>query len=102
MIARIWHGVTPAAKADEYVQFLNRTGVRDYRATEGNLSVHVLRRIEGDESHFLIMTLWESEEAIKKFAGEAVEQARYYPEDREFLLEFEEKVTHYQVVASAP
>lgn len=36
MIARIWHGITPASKADEYVEYINKTGIRDYRATAGN------------------------------------------------------------------
>ncbi len=98
MIARIWHGVTPAAKADEYVEYLNRTGLPDYRATEGNRGAYLLHRIEGDEAHFITLTFWDSIESIKKFAGEDVEQARYYPEDKEFLLEFEPTVKHYQVM----
>jgi heme-degrading monooxygenase HmoA len=102
MIARIWHGVTPKSKADEYVEFLNKTGVKDYRATEGNLGTYVLRRIDGEQAHFLTLTFWDSVEAIKKFAGKEYEKARYYPEDKDYLLEFEEKVMHYEVVVSAP
>lgn len=101
MIARIWHGITPKSKADEYVEFLNKTGVKDYRATEGNLAAYVLRRIEGERAHFLTLTFWDSVESIKKFAGEDYEKARYYPEDKDFLLEFEEKVAHYEVMVSA-
>lgn len=101
MIARIWHGVTPKTKADEYVEFLHKTGVKDYRATEGNLGVYVLLRFEGDEAHFLTLTFWDSVDSIKKFAGEDYEKARYYPEDKDYLLAFEEKVSHYDVVFSA-
>jgi len=102
MIARLWHGMTLASKADEYLEYLDKTGIQDYRATEGNLSVQLLRRIEGEQAHFLIITLWESVEAIKKFAGEEYEKSRYYPEDQEFLLEFEEQVVHYEVMSSQP
>ena len=102
MIARLWHGITAASKADEYLEYLDKTGIQDYRATEGNLSVQLLRRIEGEQAHFLIITLWESVEAIKKFAGEEYEKSRYYPEDQEFLLEFEEQVVHYEVMSSQP
>jgi heme-degrading monooxygenase HmoA len=101
MIARIWHGVTLASKADEYVEYVNKTGIRDYRATAGNLGIHFLRRIEGVQAHFLTLTFWDSIESIKKFAGEEYEKARYYPEDKDFLLEFEEKVAHYEVMFSA-
>ncbi len=98
MIARTWHGVTEAVKADEYLDYLNKTGVPEYRATQGNLGVYVLRRIEGNKAHFLLITLWESEEAIKRFAGSEIEKARYYPEDEQFLLELEPSTTHYEVL----
>jgi heme-degrading monooxygenase HmoA len=98
MIARTWHGITDASKADEYFDYLNKTGVTEYRATQGNLGVYVLRRIEGNKAHFLLLTLWESEEAIKRFAGSNMEKAKYYPEDEQFLLELEPTVTHYEVM----
>jgi heme-degrading monooxygenase HmoA len=99
VIARMWHGVTAADRADEYLDYLNRTGVPDYRETEGNRGVYVLRRIEGDEAHFLTVSFWGSIEEVKAFAGSDPEKARYYPEDEEFLLEFEPQVKHYDVVA---
>jgi heme-degrading monooxygenase HmoA len=104
MIARAWHGRVPAAKADAYYAYLLRTGLTDYAATPGNRGVYVFRRIEGDVAHFLLTTLWESVEAIKRFAGEEYERARYYPEDDDFLLEREPFVTHYEVLLapSAP
>ncbi len=98
MVARIWHGITAASKSDEYVNYLNKTGVPDYRAKEGNQGVYVLRRLEGDKVHFLFLSLWESSEAIKKFAGEEIEKARYYPEDEKFLLELEPTVSHYEIL----
>jgi heme-degrading monooxygenase HmoA len=98
MIARTWHGIVPAEKADEYYEFLQKSGIHDYKATEGNRGVFVLRRIEGDVCHFLLVTLWESMEAIKRFAGDKPELAHYYPEDKAFLLEFEEFVTHYDAL----
>ena len=79
---------------------MNKTGVRDYQAVEGNLGVRFLRRIEGDEAHFLTVTFWDSVESIKKFVGEEYEKARYYPEDAAYLLEFEEKVAYYEVMFS--
>ncbi len=99
MIARIWHGVTPSEKSDEYLEYLNRTGVPDYRSTEGNRAVYVLRRIEEDLAHFLTLTLWDDVEDVKRFAGPDPNKAKYYPEDEEFLLGFEPTVEHYEVVA---
>ncbi|CAG0962034.1 hypothetical protein ANRL3_00939 [Anaerolineae bacterium] len=98
MIARIWHGVTPATKADEYVEYLNKTGLPDYAATEGNRGVYLLRNIEGGQAHFITLTFWDSRQAIEKFAGAEIEKAKYYPDDAKFLLEFEPFVQHYEVM----
>jgi heme-degrading monooxygenase HmoA len=100
MIARTWHGAVPADKADDYHRFLLRTGVPDYRGTPGNRGVFVLRRAEGEVAHFLLLTLWDSWDAIRAFAGDDVERARYYPEDPDFLLELEPTVTHYEVLTA--
>jgi heme-degrading monooxygenase HmoA len=94
IITRIWHGTTRAEHADEYLEFLIKTGVTDYKATEGNLSVEIWRRVEGDVCHFWTVTKWDSFENIKKFAGEDYEKAKYYEEDKQYLLEFEPHVTH--------
>ena len=101
MLARIWHGVTSAEKADEYLDYLNRTGMPDYRATRGNCGAFVLRRVDGELAHFLTLSLWDSLESIKRFAGNDYERARYYAEDGEFLLEFEPTVQHYEYYANA-
>ena len=98
MIARSWHGAVPTERADEYYRYLQRTGIPDYRATPGNRGVYLLRRTEGAITHFLLLTLWESWEAIRAFAGDDVERARYYPEDESFLLKLEPTVSHYEVL----
>ena len=102
MIARTWHGIVRAADAERYHAYLEATGLPDYRKTPGNRGVYVLRRAEGDVVHFLLLTLWESWEAIRAFAGDEPERARYYPEDERFLLELEPTVTHYDVLDTIP
>lgn len=97
MIARIWHGKTPVNKAADYLNFLRKTGIPDYKSTTGNLGVYILRQVDRDQAHFLTLTFWESIDAIKLFAGEEFERARYYPEDKDFLLEFEPNVQHYEL-----
>jgi heme-degrading monooxygenase HmoA len=100
MICRIWHGRTKLAKADEYEEFLKVRALPDYRSVPGNLDVFVMRRDEGDVTHFLTLSHWESEDAIRAFAGDDLLKAKYYPEDRDFLLEFEPTVQHFVITAS--
>ena len=98
MIVRMWHGRVPTSKAEAYRQFTNGRAIPDYQSVDGNLSVYVLERQEGQVTHFITLTFWESLEAIKAFAGDNVEAAKYYPEDKDYLLEFEPTVVHYEVV----
>lgn len=98
MITRIWHGRVPASKAKAYREFLNARAIPDYQSVDGNISVHILERAEGEVTHFITLTFWKDMQSIKAFAGEDAETAKYYPEDKDFLLEFEPKVVHYEVV----
>ena len=102
MIARIWHGRVPAEKADRYHAYLLKTGVEDYRATPGNRGAYVMRRVEDQVAHFELLTFWDSVDAIKAFAGDDYERARYYAEDDEFLMEREPHVTHLEVLYGSP
>jgi heme-degrading monooxygenase HmoA len=96
MITRIWHGRTTVAKADEYLDLMRSIAIPDYRATPGNIGAYALRRIEGDVAHFLMVTFWESEAAIRAFAGDDINVAKYYAFDKNFLLEMEPASTHYE------
>lgn len=98
MIARTWHGRVPASKADAYEAFLHRTGLADIAATPGNRGLIVLRRTMDGVTQFVLTSLWDSVEAIQRFAGEEYARARYYDEDDDYLLEREPFVTHYDVI----
>lgn len=100
MIARTWHGRVPAAKATAYEAYLHRTGLAGIAATPGNRGLLLLARTTGDVTHFLLTSLWDSLDAIKRFAGEDYTRARYYEEDDDFLLEREELVTHHDVLVA--
>lgn len=99
MIARSWDGVTRAAQADEYAEYLRRTGFKDLSATGGNRGVYVFRRQEGDSARFRVLSFWDSMDGIRAFAGNDPERARYYPEDERFLARLDPNVEHFEVVA---
>jgi heme-degrading monooxygenase HmoA len=98
-ILRIWRGATKRERGDEYVDYLNETGLRDYRETQGNLGALLLRRDDGELARFTTLSLWSSLDDIRAFAGDDIEQARYYPDDELFLVEHEDIVEHHEVVA---
>jgi heme-degrading monooxygenase HmoA len=95
----MWHGRVPTSKARAY---RDARAIPDYQSVSGNLGVYILEREEGEVTHFITLTMWVSLDAIKRFAGDDIEVAKYYPEDRDFLLEFEPRVVHHHVVGQAP
>jgi heme-degrading monooxygenase HmoA len=98
MIARTWRGATSADDADAYLEYLHETGLAEFRRTEGNRGALALRKIEGNRAEFVILSLWDSEEAIRRFAGEDISKAVFYPEDERFLIERDNDVSHYEVL----
>jgi len=100
MIARIWHGVVPEEKANEYSEYLMRAWISDLKKDKGSKGVYVFRRQDAGKTHFRVISLWDSYDSIKRFAGEDYQLARYNPEDKDYLLELEKYVTHYDVVFS--
>jgi heme-degrading monooxygenase HmoA len=101
MIARIWHGKTHVDDLERYSEFLKEVAIPDYKAIAGNKGCTFLRRVENNEAHFTLITFWDSVDSIKQFAGKDYEKAKYYPEDKQFLLDFEDKVEHYEVFKKA-
>jgi heme-degrading monooxygenase HmoA len=95
-ITRVWHGITQAQHAEVYQKYIEDTGMREYKAVKGNLSAKLWKRIEGDRCHFFTVTEWDSYESIIQFAGKDFAKAKYYPDDKKYLLEFEENVSHFE------
>ena len=99
MIARIWTGRTKRRDAESYHEYVTRTGVTALNGTPGNLGTWLLRRVDGETAEFTVISLWESMETVRNFAGPATEKAVYYPEDKRYLLELDPLVRHYEVLS---
>ena len=95
--ARIWRGAVRRQDGDAYAQYMEKTGLAEYRDTPGNLSATMLRRDLEERTEFVMYTTWESMDAVKAFAGDDPERAVFYPEDDRFLIERDLTVAHYDV-----
>ena len=94
MIVRIWHGRTRTSEAEAYRQFVIQTGISDYISSKGNLRAQIWQRGEGDVTHIWTVSWWKDLESIKAFAGDEIENPKYYDEGKNYLLEFESSVIH--------
>jgi heme-degrading monooxygenase HmoA len=100
VIARTWRGATRAEDAETYAEYIRQTGLAEYAATPGNRGAFLLYRIDRDRAEVLTLSLWESLDAIRGFAGDDVERAVFYPEDDRYLVERDLVARHYVVAAA--
>jgi len=102
MVARTWWGATHSDDAAEYLDYLRETGLAEYARIPGHRRTLTLRRIHQDRAEFLIVTLWDSMDAVRQFAGDVPERAVFYPEDDRYLVARDDHVTHFEVVDIQP
>ena len=100
MVARVWTGTTQSADADKYLTHLTRKIFPEMRTLEGNAGAWVLRRPVGDTMEFIVMTLWQSRDAIRAFAGDNIEVAVVPPEAQALLAAWDPHATHYDVLVA--
>jgi len=98
MIMRIWRGITPKDQGDAYLEHLQQTALQALARQPGQHGAWVLRRVQGDRCEFQLLTLWDSMDALRTFAGAEPERAIYFAEDDKFLLDMEPLVRLYEVV----
>lgn len=98
MIGRLWHGWTSPANADAYEALLRREVLPGIGRINGFKGVYLLRKNGTDEVEFVTLTLWESLDAVRAFAGADYEIAVVPPEARKLLRRFDQRSVHYEVV----
>jgi heme-degrading monooxygenase HmoA len=102
MIARIWRGWVRTDDRAAYVEYIERTGIAEYRRTPGNQGAWMLAHdLANGRTEIVTFSFWASRDAIRGFAGDDIEQAVFYPEDDRYLVDRETTVTHFEVVAGA-
>jgi heme-degrading monooxygenase HmoA len=101
MIARVWAGTVRRADADVYADYIRETGFAEYARTAGNRGAWMLRRDDGEQTEFITLSMWDSVDAIRAFAGDDIEAAVLYPEDERYLVDGRSTVTHYEVADQA-
>jgi heme-degrading monooxygenase HmoA len=98
MIARHWRGVAKPDRADEYVAHLRRDTLSELARIEGFVSASIMRRPVDGGVEFLVVTLWDSLDAIKRFAGPELERAVVPDNVQRMMKEFDKYVGHFEVV----
>jgi heme-degrading monooxygenase HmoA len=100
MIARIWGGTATVANADAYHRHFTTAVVPHLKDIAGHRGAYLLRRESGGAVEFLAVTLWDSLETVKGFAGPDPDRANVEPAARALLTGFDETARHYEVACA--
>lgn len=96
-ILREWRAEIRRATSAAYVEYVRATGMAEYRRTPGNLgAVIAVRDLDAERSEIVTLSWWTSLDAIRAFAGDPPDRARYFPHDSQYLLTRPESVQHYR------
>jgi heme-degrading monooxygenase HmoA len=98
MICRQWRGLARSEAAMAYQHHLRAHTFPAIREIDGFVDAAVLRRSVANGVEFLVVTRWKTMGAIEKFAGADPNIAVVPANVREMMLEYDEKVRHYEVV----
>jgi heme-degrading monooxygenase HmoA len=98
MIARMWRGLALLEKADDYVKHLQTSVLPELQQIDGFRGISLLRQDSPEAVEFVVLTFWESMDAIRKFAGEDAEVAVVAPAAQPLFREYDPRVKHFEVV----
>lgn len=96
-IARIWRSRVRPGMLRSYRRYIGNTGMNDYRKTPGNCGAWMLSATHEEHDDIITLSFWDSRPSVVRFAGEPIERAQYYPDDKKYLLDFPEKVEHFDI-----
>ena len=97
MVERHWRGIARKERADEYIDHLKNDTFRKLKEIHGFVSASVLKRDLPDSVEFLVVTKWETIDAIKQFAGEKIDTAVVPEPVQHIMLKYDDKVSHYEL-----
>jgi heme-degrading monooxygenase HmoA len=101
LILRTWKSRSTAEKSGVYVQHATRKVFPMLRAIAGHRGAYLLRRAVDGAFELVVLTIWESMESVRKFAGDEPEKAVVEPEARAVLTSFDNCVTHFEIIDRA-
>src|SRR5262245_27922672 len=102
MIARNWRGLVKTEEADNYIRHLQNNTIPQLERISGFVSASILRKPAARGVEFMVLTTWQSMDAIRQFAGETVEVAVVPQAARAMMVDYDTTVTHYEIVDTLP
>lgn len=97
MVVRIWRGQSTPENADAYFKHVTEKVFPSLKEIQGHQGAYLLQRETGGQVEFLAVTLWDSLEVIRQFAGDDAETAIVEPAAKVVLSDFDDFARHYDL-----
>src|SRR5688572_9383281 len=97
MISRHWIGTVKSERVEDYIKHLDASVIPNLSQTNGLRNCYYLKREVKEGMEFLIVTEWDTVDAIIAFAGKDYEQAVIDPYAKSLMVSYDEKVRHYHI-----
>jgi len=98
MISRHWRGIAKSEEAVHYIHHLRNDTFPKLARIDGFIKASILRRSTAEGTEFLVVTIWQSVEAIRQFSGESEQTAVVPPEVQAMMVDYDREVAHYEIV----
>ena len=98
MIERHWKGISKFEEVDNYIKHLLTETFPELSKINGFKWASILKKETNVGIEFLIITVWESIETIKKFSGVNFEIAVVPQVVKNLMISYDEFATHYEIV----
>jgi len=97
MISRHWKGIAKPDEAETYITHLKTDTFPKLSEIDGFIEASILKRAVAQGTEFLIVTVWESIEAIERFAGVPADVAVVPEVVQAMMVEYDKNVSHYEI-----
>jgi heme-degrading monooxygenase HmoA len=98
MISRQWRGLAHSNRAKDYVEHLRRETFPALQKIPGFVDASILSRPFGAGTEFVIVTRWDSMDALAKFAGRDPEAAVVPANAAAMMIEYDRRARHYEII----
>jgi heme-degrading monooxygenase HmoA len=98
MIGRMWRGYTTRENAAAYAHLLETEVFPGIASIAGTRGAYLMRREVPEGVEFVTLTLFDSLDAVRAFAGPDYEKAVIHGEAARLLSRYDERSVHFEVV----
>ncbi len=98
MIVREWRGRAPRARSSEYPNHFRTRVVPELRDVPGFLGATLSKQEDGERVEFVVLSRWQSLDAVRAFAGADLDRAVVEPGAVAALSDYDHTVRHYEVL----